>query len=447
MTVNLEKSSPRWRGVNHLALVTSDMDATVRFYAGVLGARLVATVGTPAFRHYFFDFGTNSTIAFFEYRDVEPDSFSKPAGIPVPEAAQFDHLSFDLVDEDALLDLRERLKNANCEVTDVVDHGFIRSIYFTDPNGIALEASYWVTRPDRPRRRVVRRPPAVRRSEPGTRGRASWRTAASSTCRRRSSSTASRSRPRTGSSARTERATPGHYPDTVTDARTDATLAPASAPDGSEPTPAPRPRSGVPFLPGVFIAAALLFLGVATGTWWANRETTPSSVDIGFYDDMTSHHLQAIDMARIYERNGDTADLISRAQEIEFEQIGDIRVMQDALVDWGENGTPDIAMQWMGEPVAQDAMPGLATPDRDRRARSRDWPRAGRPLHATDDRSPRRRTAHGGIRRRQRPVGKYAAARVADGRDPGDGDRRAEPRAPGSRPPDPPPEHELNPTT
>ena len=29
-------------------------------------------------------------------------------------------------------------------MTDVVDHGFIRSIYFTDPNGIALEASWWV---------------------------------------------------------------------------------------------------------------------------------------------------------------------------------------------------------------------------------------------------------------------------------------------------------------
>ena len=29
-------------------------------------------------------------------------------------------------------------------MTDVVDHGFIRSVYFTDPNGIALEASWWV---------------------------------------------------------------------------------------------------------------------------------------------------------------------------------------------------------------------------------------------------------------------------------------------------------------
>ena len=40
--------APPWRGINHLALVTSDMDATVRFYHGTLGARLVATIGTPA---------------------------------------------------------------------------------------------------------------------------------------------------------------------------------------------------------------------------------------------------------------------------------------------------------------------------------------------------------------------------------------------------------------
>ena len=134
---------PRWRGINHLALVTTDMDATVRFYHGVLGARLVATIGTPAFRHYFFEFGTQNTVAFFEYQGVTLETFAKPAGIPDPRAVQFDHLSFNLPDEDALLALRARLKANGSEVTDVVDHGFIRSIYFTDPNGIALEASWW----------------------------------------------------------------------------------------------------------------------------------------------------------------------------------------------------------------------------------------------------------------------------------------------------------------
>jgi catechol 2,3-dioxygenase-like lactoylglutathione lyase family enzyme len=135
--------SPRWRGINHLALVTDDMDATVRFYDGVLGARLVATIGTPGFRHYFFEFGAENTVAFFEYHGGSHVGYSLAAGVPDPRKVQFDHLSFNLPDEEALQALRGRLKAAGCEVTDVVDHGFIRSIYFTDPNGIALEASWW----------------------------------------------------------------------------------------------------------------------------------------------------------------------------------------------------------------------------------------------------------------------------------------------------------------
>jgi catechol 2,3-dioxygenase-like lactoylglutathione lyase family enzyme len=148
MTTNVppttEATTPRWRGINHLALVTTDMDATVRFYHGALGARLVATVGNPAFRHYFFELGPQCTIAFFEYADSAVEPFAKPAGVADQRAAQFDHVALNLPDEDALNDLRQRLKSADCEVTDVVDHGGVRSVYFTDPNGIALEASWWV---------------------------------------------------------------------------------------------------------------------------------------------------------------------------------------------------------------------------------------------------------------------------------------------------------------
>jgi catechol 2,3-dioxygenase-like lactoylglutathione lyase family enzyme len=139
---------PRWRGVHHLALVTPDMDATVRFWVGLLGARLVATIATDTFRHYFFEIGPASTVAFFEYLDgakVEP--FAKPAGASDPRAPQFDHLALELPDEDALIALRDRLRSAGCEVTNIVDHGLLRSVYFTDPTGIALEASYWVLDP------------------------------------------------------------------------------------------------------------------------------------------------------------------------------------------------------------------------------------------------------------------------------------------------------------
>src|SRR3954467_8146003 len=56
------EEAPRWRGIHHLALTTNDMDATVRFYHGVLGMRTVATIATPDFKHYFFDIGPGNTL-------------------------------------------------------------------------------------------------------------------------------------------------------------------------------------------------------------------------------------------------------------------------------------------------------------------------------------------------------------------------------------------------
>ena len=118
------------------------MDATVRFYHGVLGMRLVSTVMAGPMRHYFFEIGPENTVAFFEVKGAE--AFAAPAGIPDRmRKAQFDHLSFNLPDEEALHALRDRLTAYGCEVTEVVDHTVVHSIYFTDPHGIALEASWW----------------------------------------------------------------------------------------------------------------------------------------------------------------------------------------------------------------------------------------------------------------------------------------------------------------
>jgi catechol 2,3-dioxygenase-like lactoylglutathione lyase family enzyme len=142
-----EDTRPNWQGINHLALVTNDMDATVRFYHGTLGARLAATISTPEFRHYFFEFGSQCTVAFFEYAEGPAQPFVNRAGVPNERAPQFDHLSLNLPDEQALDALRQRLESHAWEVTDIVDHDVVRSVYFTDPNGIALEASWWVHDP------------------------------------------------------------------------------------------------------------------------------------------------------------------------------------------------------------------------------------------------------------------------------------------------------------
>ena len=137
-----DRPRPCWRGVHHLALVTPDMDATVRFYHGVLGMRLVATVMAGPMRHYFFEIAPGNTVAFFEWKGA--GSFAKPAGWRVEQTLQFDHLSFNLPTHDDLMALQERLRAAGVEVTEEVDHVYIHSIYFTDPSGIALEASYWL---------------------------------------------------------------------------------------------------------------------------------------------------------------------------------------------------------------------------------------------------------------------------------------------------------------
>jgi catechol 2,3-dioxygenase-like lactoylglutathione lyase family enzyme len=135
-------AAPDWRGINHLALVTPDMDVTTRFYAGVLGMPLVTTLMAGPMRHYFFEMAPGNTVAFFEIADAE--TFEKGAGSPAPHPVQLDHLSFNVADQDALRLLRARLLDAGSEVTEIVDHGQMQSVYFTDPNGIALEASYWV---------------------------------------------------------------------------------------------------------------------------------------------------------------------------------------------------------------------------------------------------------------------------------------------------------------
>ncbi|MFW5836392.1 MAG: VOC family protein [Desulfovibrionaceae bacterium] len=130
----------RFTGLNHLALATGDMDTTIRFWRDLLGLRLVAGLGRPGFRQYFFELGPHDLVAFFEWPGLEKIP-ERDHGAPVRGAFAFDHLSLGLADEDDLWRIKDRLEAAGFWASEVIDHGFIHSLYAFDPNNIPIEFS------------------------------------------------------------------------------------------------------------------------------------------------------------------------------------------------------------------------------------------------------------------------------------------------------------------
>ena len=130
-----------FNGVNHLAMATGDMDRTIRFWRDLLGMRLVAGLGQPGYRHYFFQISDTDLLAFFEWSGVKPVP-NKVHGKPVSGPFIFDHVSFGVETEESLWELKDKLEAAGFEVSDMIDHGFIHSIYAHDPNGIPIEFSH-----------------------------------------------------------------------------------------------------------------------------------------------------------------------------------------------------------------------------------------------------------------------------------------------------------------
>ena len=131
---------PRYTGINHLAMVTGDIDETIRFWRDLLEMRLVAGLGSKGYRHYFFEISEQDMIAFFEWPDVEKIP-ERDHGVPIKGSVAFDHIAFGVESDDDLWVLKDRLEAAGFWVSEVIDHGFIHSIYTFDPNNIPIEFS------------------------------------------------------------------------------------------------------------------------------------------------------------------------------------------------------------------------------------------------------------------------------------------------------------------
>jgi catechol 2,3-dioxygenase-like lactoylglutathione lyase family enzyme len=135
------------------------MDLTIRFWRDLLGMRLVAGLGKPGYRHYFFEIDENNLIAFFEWPQAESVP-EKDHGYPVVGPVVFDHVSIGVETEEDLWEVKDKLAAAGFEVSEVIDHGFIYSIYAFDPNGIPIEFSYSLPQVD------IRKAPLMVDKEP-----------------------------------------------------------------------------------------------------------------------------------------------------------------------------------------------------------------------------------------------------------------------------------------
>ena len=159
--------SPTTRGVHHLALCTDDMKATIDFYVEVLGVPLVHAMkvppglgtgprnrGNPPYeevRHYFFDMGNDSLLAFFEIpKGKEPAGNRNAIGA-------MQHCAF-VVTAERFREVEARLRSRDIEyIGPIPQLPGLLGIYFYDPNGIRLACrSGWTGRPRSVRQREGR---------------------------------------------------------------------------------------------------------------------------------------------------------------------------------------------------------------------------------------------------------------------------------------------------
>ena len=133
--------------LHHTAYVTKDLEATRAFYEDVIGLPLVATYTEMdelfgkerTYCHCFFELADGSALAFFQF--ANPDDQAE-FGPEIP-SSPFIHIALH-VDKDTQAELEARIAAAGivAPATYVLEHGYCRSVYVTDPNGMILEFTY-----------------------------------------------------------------------------------------------------------------------------------------------------------------------------------------------------------------------------------------------------------------------------------------------------------------
>ncbi|MGY1634548.1 VOC family protein [Geodermatophilus sp. SYSU D01186] len=125
-----ERPASTARGLHHTALISSDVERTVRFYQDVLGfplTELIENRDYPGSSHFFFDIGNGNLIAFFDFPGLDVGPYAEVLG-------GLHHMAIS-VEPARWEELVQRLTDAGVE--HVVHSGV--SVYFRDPDGARIE--------------------------------------------------------------------------------------------------------------------------------------------------------------------------------------------------------------------------------------------------------------------------------------------------------------------
>ena len=118
------------RGLHHAALVSSDVERTVRFYQDVLGFPLTEVMENRDYAgstHFFFDIGNGNALAFFDFPGLDVGPYAEVLGGLHHIAISMEPAPWEAA--------RARLADAGVEVLE--ESGV--SLYFRDPDGARLE--------------------------------------------------------------------------------------------------------------------------------------------------------------------------------------------------------------------------------------------------------------------------------------------------------------------
>jgi catechol 2,3-dioxygenase-like lactoylglutathione lyase family enzyme len=125
-----DRPSSSARGVHHIALLSSNVERTVRFYQEVLEFPLTEIFENRDYKgsnHFFFDIGHGNLLAFFDFPGLELGPYAEVLG-------GLHHIAI-AVEPERWEHLKANLDKAG--VPYEVHSG--TSVYFRDPDGARLE--------------------------------------------------------------------------------------------------------------------------------------------------------------------------------------------------------------------------------------------------------------------------------------------------------------------